>query len=63
MNPIDETSDDKGAKAKADITKSFEFALDHVGMDREAGDLWKEYIGFLRAGEVSPERIARLEGD
>ena len=53
MNPIDESSTGGGAEARGVIGKSFEFALAHVGMDREAGELWKEYIGFLRAGEVS----------
>lgn len=34
------------------IGKSFEFALGHVGQDRQAGDMWMEYIAFLKEGQV-----------
>jgi cleavage stimulation factor subunit 3 len=32
------------------INQSFSFALDTIGMDKDAGKLWQEYIGFLKSG-------------
>ena len=34
------------------VRKSYEFALNHVGQDKESGDIWNDYIQFLKAGEV-----------
>ena len=52
-NPIDASQGDAAKAARATITKSFEFALSHVGQDRRAGDMWFEYINFLKEGTVS----------
>lgn len=35
------------------VRKSYEFALNHVGQDKDSGEIWRDYIQFLRAGEVS----------
>lgn len=32
------------------INQSFSFALETIGMDKDAGKLWQEYIGFLKTG-------------
>lgn len=35
------------------VRKSYEFALNHVGQDKESGEIWNDYIQFLKAGETS----------
>lgn len=52
-NPIDLSQGEQAKAARATITKSFEFALSHVGQDRRAGDMWLEYLNFLKEGSVS----------
>jgi len=32
---------------------SFEFALNHVGQDKDSGQIWSDYIQFLQAGEAA----------
>ncbi|KAJ3154879.1 mRNA 3'-end-processing protein rna14 [Geranomyces michiganensis] len=44
---------DRKAEARATILKAFEFVLQNVGSDKEAGQLWAEYIHFVKAGETS----------
>ncbi|CAE6450936.1 unnamed protein product [Rhizoctonia solani] len=34
------------------VKKAFEFALLHIGQDRAAGDIWRDYIDFVKAGEA-----------
>ena len=34
------------------MRKAYEFALNHIGQDKESTDIWKDYIQFLKAGEV-----------
>lgn len=52
MNPVDPSLGDRAKDARGVIGKSFEFALGHVGQDRRAGDMWMEYIAFLKEGQV-----------
>lgn len=35
------------------VRKSYEFALNHVGQDKESGEIWNDYIQFIKAGETS----------
>ncbi|GLB33223.1 putative suf-domain-containing protein [Lyophyllum shimeji] len=35
------------------VRKSYEFALNYVGQDKDSGDIWRDYIQFLRAGEAT----------
>ncbi|SCV72519.1 BQ2448_4056 [Microbotryum intermedium] len=49
-NPIDLAQPEAAKQARATIAKSFEFALQHVGQDRDAGSLWSEYLEFLKEG-------------
>jgi hypothetical protein len=35
-----------------DVRKAFEYALRHIGQDKDAGEIWAQYIQFLRAAEV-----------
>ncbi|BGO88812.1 hypothetical protein NBRC10512_002167 [Rhodotorula toruloides] len=48
VNPIDPANIDAAKTARAVIGAAFEFALSHVGHDRRAGEIWSEYIAFLR---------------
>ena len=34
------------------VRKAYEFALNHVGQDKDSGEIWSDYIQFLRSGEV-----------
>ncbi|KAJ3140311.1 mRNA 3'-end-processing protein rna14 [Geranomyces variabilis] len=43
---------ERKAEARATILKAFEFVLQNVGSDKEAGALWAEYIHFVKAGET-----------
>ncbi|KAF8320076.1 Suf-domain-containing protein, partial [Clavulina sp. PMI_390] len=39
------------ANSRNTIKKAYEFALNHVGQDKDAGDIWKDYIDFLKSTE------------
>ncbi|KAF9530907.1 hypothetical protein CPB83DRAFT_919848 [Crepidotus variabilis] len=42
------------APAQRDIVrKSYEFALSHIGQDKDSGAIWHDYIQFLKAGETT----------
>jgi len=34
------------------VRKSYEFALQHVGQDKDSGQIWSDYIQFIKSGEV-----------
>ncbi|CAZ83898.1 unnamed protein product [Tuber melanosporum] len=40
---------DTGGKARAVVNQSYEFVLNNVGCDREAGRIWTEYIQFVKS--------------
>ncbi|GAA6030053.1 hypothetical protein JCM8097_009232 [Rhodosporidiobolus ruineniae] len=52
VNPVDPANFDQAKQARAVIASAFEFALAHVGFDRRAGEIWGEYISFLREGQT-----------
>ena len=35
------------------VRKSYEFALNHIGQDKESGPIWQDYIQLIKSGEVS----------
>jgi cleavage stimulation factor subunit 3 len=48
-----------GVSGLAEVRQAFEFALDNIGNDIEAGTLWQDYIAFLQAPSLgSPEHQA-----
>ena len=47
INPL--VSDSEGT-ARATIQQAYLTALQNVGMDKEAGRLWQDYIQFLKTG-------------
>lgn len=42
-----------GPGAREIVRKSYDFALNQVGQEKDSGDLWVDYIQFLRAAEAS----------
>lgn len=34
------------------IKKAYEFALNHIGQDKDSGEIWKDYIDFLKGTET-----------
>ena len=41
-----------GNAQRDDVRKSYEFTLNHVGQDKDSGEIWSDYIQFLQSGEV-----------
>ncbi|KAF6748569.1 hypothetical protein DFP72DRAFT_1034925 [Ephemerocybe angulata] len=41
------------ASTREIVRKSYEFALNHVGQDKDSGEIWNDYIQFLKAGDAS----------
>ncbi|KAI8324736.1 Suf-domain-containing protein [Martensiomyces pterosporus] len=39
-------------ESRATVTNCYKLVLDNVGGDREAGQIWIDYIGFLNSGET-----------
>ncbi|GAA5894906.1 cleavage polyadenylation factor subunit RNA14 [Sporobolomyces salmoneus] len=50
INPIDPGNIEAAKQTRSIIATAFEFALAHIGQDRRAGELWFEFIDFLREG-------------
>lgn len=42
-----------GPTTRDTVRKSYEFALSHVGQDKDSGEIWNDYIQFLNSGETS----------
>ncbi|KAG6910176.1 hypothetical protein DXG01_012625 [Tephrocybe rancida] len=42
-----------GPATRDAVRKSYEFALGHVGQDKDSGEIWRDYIQFLRSGETT----------
>jgi cleavage stimulation factor subunit 3 len=38
------------AKSYSIINQAFSFAIDTIGVDKDSGKLWQDYIGFLKTG-------------
>jgi cleavage stimulation factor subunit 3 len=41
-----------GPTTRDSVRMAYEFALSRVGQDKDSGEIWSDYIQFLRAGEV-----------
>ncbi|GAA5850924.1 hypothetical protein JCM8547_009132 [Rhodosporidiobolus lusitaniae] len=52
VNPVDPANLEQAKQARSVIASAFEFALGHVGFDRRAGEIWGEYIAFLKEGQT-----------
>lgn len=41
-----------GPNTRDTVRKAYEFALNHIGQDKESTEIWTDYIQFLKAAEV-----------
>ncbi|KAF3934277.1 hypothetical protein ABW19_dt0202891 [Dactylella cylindrospora] len=41
---------DTDGKARSIVTQVYEFVLSSIGIDKEAGKIWQEYIAFIKSG-------------
>jgi cleavage stimulation factor subunit 3 len=41
-----------GPNTRDIIRKAYEFALNHVGQDKDSSEIWSDFIQFLKSGEV-----------
>lgn len=57
--PTAGSSDEDGERGRVRkvITDAYEFAVRHVGMSRDAGDIWTDYIRFVKDREAKTEWI------
>ncbi|KIY44838.1 TPR-like protein [Fistulina hepatica ATCC 64428] len=42
-----------GPSMRDTIRKSYEFALSHIGQDRDSADVWADYIEFIKTGPAT----------
>jgi cleavage stimulation factor subunit 3 len=43
-------SSDPEGKARQIVNQAFDFVLTNVGIDKDSGPLWEEYIQFIKSG-------------
>ncbi|KAI1412802.1 hypothetical protein F5Y13DRAFT_179947 [Hypoxylon sp. FL1857] len=41
---------DPTGRARQTVSQSYEFVLNNIGQDREAGSIWQDYIQFIKTG-------------
>ncbi|KAG0252116.1 mRNA 3'-end-processing protein rna14, partial [Mortierella polycephala] len=41
-----------GPESKEIITKAYDFVLQYVGLDKDSGPIWSDYLFFLKSGQV-----------
>ena len=41
---------DPSGQARRTISASYEFVIDNIGMDRESGNIWLDYVHFIKSG-------------
>ncbi|KAL1899213.1 mRNA 3'-end-processing protein rna14 [Sporothrix stenoceras] len=41
---------DAGSEARTVVARAYEFVLDNVGIDRDSGGIWQDYVQFIRSG-------------
>jgi hypothetical protein len=39
-------------RSRDNVRKAYDYALNHIGQDKDSGTFWMEYVQFLRAEEV-----------
>lgn len=45
---------DRVSAGRSTILEAYEFALQNVGMDKDSGTLWMDYLSFIKSGDVGP---------
>ncbi|OAA73596.1 Suppressor of forked [Cordyceps fumosorosea ARSEF 2679] len=43
-------NNDPSGQARQTVTQSYEFVIDNIGIDRDSGDIWLDYVQFIRNG-------------
>ena len=51
-NSVPQIPPEELSQAKSTIIQAYEFALQNVGLDRDSGSIWLDYIQFIRSGTV-----------
>jgi hypothetical protein len=45
------------------VQKAYELALNHIAQDKDSGDIWNDYIQFLKAADVRDLSSTLLSDD
>ncbi|KOS17678.1 mRNA 3'-end-processing protein RNA14 [Escovopsis weberi] len=43
-------NNDPTGQARRTVTQSYEFVIDNIGVDRDSGSIWQDYIQFIKNG-------------
>ncbi|KAH7156839.1 hypothetical protein EDB81DRAFT_757265 [Dactylonectria macrodidyma] len=43
-------NNDASGQARRTITQSYEFVIDNIGVDRDSGNIWQDYVQFVKNG-------------
>ncbi|KAH7197087.1 uncharacterized protein B0J16DRAFT_278174 [Fusarium flagelliforme] len=43
-------NNDPSGQARRTITQSYEFVIDNIGVDRDSGNIWQDYVQFVKNG-------------
>ncbi|KFA75821.1 hypothetical protein S40288_01953 [Stachybotrys chartarum IBT 40288] len=41
---------DPSGQARRTVTQSYEFVIDNIGLDRDSGGIWQDYVQFIKSG-------------
>lgn len=41
------------SQARTTVASTYEYVLNHIGLDKDAGTIWSDYLFFLKTGETS----------
>jgi len=41
---------DAGGGARAVVSQAYQFVLKNIGIDRDSGKIWQEYVNFIKSG-------------
>lgn len=43
-------NNDSNGQARRTVTQSYEFVIDNIGVDRDSGNIWQDYVQFIKSG-------------
>lgn len=43
-------NNDPDGRARKTVTQAYEFVIDNIGVDKDSGQIWQDYIQFIRSG-------------
>jgi cleavage stimulation factor subunit 3 len=46
---VNDLTNDATGNARTTVSQAYDFVLQNVGIDRDSGQIWQEYIQFLRS--------------